>query len=588
MEAADLRAVGAGLVIAVVGAFGEIGWLSVYLGAGLALTVVAMAVSSDPRFKFEFFEKVWWAVVGWGALAAVLRSGDVSASKATLASWSGALVIWAVMARSGKRGRRVVLSILVWGGLFLGVSLAVGLWEIPRLIANDNITVALIVSVIPLVSGRFRSPWTKGAVVAVMSASVFFTGSRAGILAVLVVAILFWSKGWVRPRVVAFVVACGGAAVAWRLLFRPDSLAWYRWRIWGALLESVGDRPLFGIGAGGVAEAMGPYRLEHVTEIGRWGHVIGAAESMPLGLAVRIGLPALLLAVVALGLWMYNNRRPVPETTAALGAIITMGLFHDFLSEPAVLWWWAAVVGLVTIRCPQASGCDRGDRKLARLFATLAVGGVAAWALVQPAWGQWLWWHQGPSEAVVTAAVRAEPWFSRPMEWRVEDLLAEEQWTWSQASEALEWSHRNLEIQPGSAQAWSRHGRVNARIVAEFGAWPTTVENARQAFRQASFLEPCLPWHPFEQALMERGLGNPGEARRLVAASVNAEPLFVRGWLLLARLELDEGHFEAGRRALDRGLAARNVDPSRVSAGYHRDLLRCPVWQVDALEEALR
>lgn len=588
MVATDLRAAGVGLVVALVGVFGEVGWFFVYLGAGVALTVAAMSVSWDARFKLGFFEKIWWAVVGWGAIAMVLNSGDASASKATLASWGGGLVIWAVMARSGSRGRRVVLTTLVWGGFFLGISSAAGLWEIPRLIANDNISVALIVSVIPLALERFRVSWRTGAVVAVMAASVILTGSRAGILAILVVAVLLWSKGRVRPWVIAIGGVCGGAAVAWRLFFRPDSLAWYRWRIWGAILESIGDRPWFGIGAGGVAEAMGPYRVEHVTEIGRWGHVIGGAESMPLGLAVRIGLPALLLAVVALGLWMYNSRRPAPDTTAILGAMATMGLFHDFLSEPAVLWWWAAVLGLVTIRCPESPGCDRGDRRLARSFVTLAVGGVAAWALVQPAWAQWLWWYQEPSAATVATVVRAEPWYSQPMGWRVDNLLAERQWTWAQASEALDWSHRNLEIQSGSAQAWSRHGRVNARIVAEFGAWPTTVENAREAFHQASYLEPCLPWNPFEQALMERGLGNLGEARRLVAASVDMEPLFVRGWLLLARLELDQGHFEAGRRALDRGLAARNIDQSRVSSGYHRDLLRCPQWQVEALEEALR
>lgn len=588
MEAADLRAVGLGLVVAVVGVLGEVGWFLVYLVAGVMLTVAAMSITRDSKFKIRFFETFWWAVVGWGVAAAVVSSGDASASKATLASWGGALVIWAVVARSGSRGRRVVLNILLWGGLFLGISLAVGLWGVPGLITNDNIAVALIVSVVPLASERFRSAWRAGAVVALMLAPVLLTGSRAGVLAALVAAVLLWPKGRVRPWVFAVGGVCGGAAVAWRLFFRPESLAWHRWRIWGAILESIGDRPLWGIGAGGVAEAMGPYRLEHATEIGRWGHVIGGAESMPLGLAARIGLPALVLASVALGVWMYNNRRPVPATTAAVGAMITMGLFHDFLSEPAVLWWWAAILGLVTLRSLEASECGTGNHKLARWPVTLAVGGVVAWALVQPAWAQWLWWQPEPSAAAVATAVRAEPWYSPPMEWRVENLLAEGKWTWAQASEALDWSHRNLEIQSGSARVWSRHGRVNARIVAEFGAWPTAVENARLAFGQASFLEPRLPWHPFEQALMERRLGNLGEARRLVAGCVDLEPSFVRGWLLLARLELDEGHLDAARRALDRGLVARDVDLSKAWAGYHRDLLRCPVWQVEALEEVLR
>ncbi|RLE32280.1 MAG: hypothetical protein DRJ61_09905, partial [Acidobacteria bacterium] len=192
-----------------------------------------------------------------------------------------------------------------------------------------------------------------------------------------------------------------------------------------------------------------------------------------------------------------------------------------------------------------------------------------------------------PSAKAVITVVRAEPWFSEPMRWRAGDLLAEPQWTWAHASEALEWSRRNLEIQPGSARAWSLHGSVNARAVAEFGAWPATVERARGAFERATALEPRLPWHPYSQALMERSLGNLERALRLASHSVELEPAFVRGWLLVSRLELAGGDLYAARRALERALDSRDAGEPRVWTTYHRDLIRYPEQHLQALKREL-
>lgn len=587
MTAADLRAVCVGLAVTVVGVFGELAWPLVYIGAGLVLTVAAMGITRNYRFDIRFFEVLWWAVVGWGVVAALLASGGALASKTTLASWGGALVIWAVVARSGSRGRRVVLIIMLWGAVLLGATVVVGFRGVPRLIANYNILVALIVSVVPLASEIIQSSWRARSAVILLLVPVLLTGSRAGVLAVLVIVIFLWPEGRSRRWAIAVGAVGAGAAIAWRLISRPESLAWHRWRIWGAICESIGDRPLWGVGAGNVAEAMGLYRLENAAEIGRWGHVIGGAESTPLGLALRVGLPGLILAVAALGVWFLRSRRPAQVTTAALGGMITMGLFHDFWSEPAVLWWWAAVLGLVTLRFREA------PKNLTRGLGTtqwpmaLAVGGLTAWALVQPAWAQWLWWHSEPSTGAVVTAVRAEPWFSEPMRWRVENLLAERSWTWAQASEALHWSRRQVETKPGSAAVWNLQGRVNARVIDEFGAWPATVEKARTAFVRASALQPYLPWYPYSQALMERRLGNLEGARRLASASVELEPAFVRGRLLVSRLELDEGHLHAARRELDQALASRDEGESRAWTPYHRDLIRCPEWQIFALKREL-
>jgi len=588
MASTDYRAILAAMVAVAVGVFGEVGWSLVYLCAGLSITVIFVSLAVEGRFGLRLQDLFWGAVIAWGVVAALMVSGGALESKVTLATWAGMWLIWSAIGRASGGGRRIVSFFLILGTVLLGAAVVAGAFGAPKLINNYNISVAMIVSAVPLVLDLFRCQWKARSAVALMLIPVVMTGSRAGVLAVLVIAVFLWPAG--RSR--RWVISLGGlgalAAIAWRVISRSDSLAWGRWRIWGAVMESIGDRPLWGIGAGGVGEAMGPYRLEHLAEVGRWGHIIGGAESMPLGLVLRVGLPALFLAVAALVVWCAESRRPTPVTTATLGAVITMGLFHDFWLEPAVLWWWAAVFGMATLRRQEIPQPLSGDRRSTRWPVALAVGGVVAWALVQPAWAQWLWWHSEPSAAAVVKAVRAEPWFSQPMQWRVEDLLAERNWTWAQASEALEWSRRNLENQPGSAQAWSRHGKVNARIVGEFGAWPATVENARAAFIQSAVLEPRLPWYPYDQALMERGLGNLKESLRLASHTVELEPAFVRGRLLVARLELDGGHLHAARRALDRALMARDEGEPRVWITYHRDLIRCPEQHLRALERELQ
>ena len=588
MAAADFRAVLAALTVVVVGLFGEIGSPVVYLCGGLFLAVIFAAIASDRRFEIRSDDLLWWVVTFWGVMAALAVSGGALASKTTLASWVGAWIVWAAVVHAGAGRRKTVSIFLVSGAVVLGGAVVAGIGGAPRLITNHNISAALIVSAVPLALELFRSPWRARSVVALLLIPVVLTGSRAGVLAVLVIAISLWPAG--RSRSWAVVLGGIGAcsAIAWRVISRPESLAWYRWRIWGAIVESIGDRPLWGIGAGNVADAMGPYRLEHAAEVGRWGHVIGGAESTLLGLALRVGLPGAVLAVAALVVWFLRSRRPTPSAAAALGAMIMMGLFHDFWSEPAVLWWWAAAFGLVTLRRPESAGRQHGGAGFPRWPVAMAIGGLTAWALVQPAWAQWLWRHSEPSAEAVVTAVRAEPWFSEPMRWRVQNLLVERRWTWAQASEALEWSRRNLEIQPGSAGAWNLRARVNARIVEEFGAWPMTVENARSAFGRASALEPRLPWHPYSHALMERGLGNLERALKLASHSVELEPAFVRGRLLVSRLELDGGHLEAARRTFESGLSTRNACESRAWTAYHRDLIQCPVWQVQALEQELQ
>lgn len=587
MAGVDRRAVVAALVVLAVGLFGEVGWALIYLGASLLITMVAVEYSISKGLGFGSLDFLWWGLIGWGIIAGFVASGDVLATKTTLASWSAAWIVWTIVAQSGPGGRRKVSIFLVFGAVVLGGSVVGGVLGYSGMITNPNILVAMVVSAVPLISSLFGYSWKTRSAMVLVLVPVVLTGSRAGVLASLGIAIALWPAGRRRRWVLGLGGAGALAVIAWRLISRPDSLAWHRWNIWGAILESIAERPLWGIGAGSVGHAMGSYRLEHATEVGRWGHIIGGAESMPLGLVVRLGLPALVLVAFVTIVWTFRCRRPGAESTAILAAMAAMALFHDFWSEPAVLWWWAAVLGVITLRNQEVLNKTSARPDLVRWSTSIAVGGLAAWSLVQPAWGQWLWWHQERSPQSVEAAVKAEPWLSEPLIWKVETLLAEEYWTWAQASEALVCSHRQVTIQPGSAPAWGLHGKVNARIVDEFAAWPATIERTRFALIRAAVLEPRLPWYPYDQALMERGIGNLESALTLAKRSVELEPAFVRGWLLLARLELDGGHFVASRQALEKVIVTRETGESKAGIAYHHDLLRCPEWQVQEIKREL-
>jgi len=585
MTRADLRTILTGLVVVGVGLFGEVGWSLVYLVAGVGITVLAAEIAVDGLRKPTLAGWFWWSLIAWSVVAALIASGDALASKTTLGSWVAAWVIFAVTVRAGLVGRKMVLILLGAGAAVLGLGIVAGSLGTPQLISNANISVAMIVAMIPLIVELFGSFRTASVAMAFLVVPIVVTGSRAGVLSILVIIGLLWPSGRLRR----WMMALGGmgaiGAIMWRFLQHPDSLAWHRWRIWGAVIQSIQDRPFWGIGAGAMSEAMGPYRLEHVAEIGRWGHIIGSAESMPLGLAARVGLPALILAGVALAVWRIQRVRPTPEATAALGAMVTVGLFHDFWSEPAVLWWWAAVLGLATLR-PRIQ--PKVEVFPHRCMLGLAVGGIAAWALIQPAWAQWMWSRQPPSNKTVSEAIRAEPWFSEPMRWKLEALLSEPAWTWAEASEALNWSRRWVQINPGSTAAWRFKGRVNVRIIQEKGAYLPTVISARSAFVRAVTLEPRSPWTPYAAALMERGLGNIEPAINLVQEAVRSEPSFVRGWLLLARLELDFGRVDAARRAFKKALLLIEDPVLSQSIPYSRDLVQCPMWQVDNLAQDLR
>ncbi len=541
-----------------------------------------------------------WAPVGfivWGVVSAVAAAAAPLAARETIVVWLISLTLWAIGRRAGEWCSRAGLAIVAAGSAIvaLGVileSVGLGGIRVGGLLENPNIAAALLVVSIPaLLILDVRKEWRLAAGI-VVTVGLVMTGSRAGLLGLLVVGVVTLPRGKIR----VFGLVTGGISVAailiWRFASQPDVFAWFRPSIWSAVLRIWGSRPFAGVGPGGLLDAAGVERLLHVDHVGHRQFSIAYAESTPLAVLVQTGLVGLLIAVIAIVLWWARLRRrgaaSVPMV-AALVAMAVMGAFHDFLTADIVLWWWAVTIGLIEARA--APGVNPGSLSAisGRNFVKgLLLSYVVLWGVVEPAWARWLWRSGGAVAELVTPSIRAEPWYDTPLEWRSRDILRRPPWTWREAAEAVAQSARATRIHPGAAKLWSLHGTVQSRLVTDLGPWPESIRASREAFSRAVELEPHQPWAWLEWARLERNIGEIDRAIELVESGLAAEPHTVRARLFLARLELDRGRPDAAHQAYELARRSAELGSRQGLSEYERDLVTAPAWQFLAIEEALR
>jgi O-antigen ligase len=557
---------------------------------GIALLAVVRGLAGPIRL--DRVDGALIAMLGWAAVSAVVSSGGYLTSKTTLGWWSAAVCILCMLRPSRDSGSPVVdvigSGVGVIGGLMLILE-AVG-FGAPRatgFIVNGNLSAAVLMAMALLVLSGESLPRHRLVIAGFLIIGVAATGSRAaliGLLAAIVPVVWRW-PALRRPMLVAAGVLA--AALVWRLLAVSDSLAWYRWTIWRAVLDLIAEQPLFGIGIANLADATGGIRLPSTNTVAQYGRIIGSAESTYLGLVVRAGLPILIPVAVAVSSAMgVVGRRATHRWPLVVGLGVFL-VFHDLLSEPAVLLVFAAVLGSAL---PRVSFSDPGvDGFVRRAVAALACGWFLAWTVGQPALVRARWFTAPNDARTVVRITRAEPWMLEHLEFRLDFLLAQaDPWTWDTAAEALALSDRGVVVAPGRARAWSLRAGAAVRTSQDLGLLPDLNDRIRTSFRRTVDLEPFLPWDRLAWAVHERSLGNRSRARELVDEALAAEPNLVSGWALRAQLALDEGDAVAARRAAQKVQPILDAHRWELLRPYERKLLEQSAAARVAVDEALQ
>ena len=567
------------------------------VGGCLAVTLAAAVYWRRNRLQTEE-----WAVVvflAWSVSAGVLARTAPLAAREVLTVWLATFLLWITARRINQRGVRAAAAILLGTAVILVIGIALeaaglGRVRVGGLLENPNLTACLLVVglCLLLLDHCRRRRWAI-VVAVVLVAGVILTGSRAGLLALLVVVAIILPRGRVKYAGLAVGAAVVAAVMAWRFLSQPDILAWFRPAIWGALLRLWAENPVAGVGPGGLVDAAGAVRLLHPDHVGQHQFLIAYAESSPLAILVQTGAVGFAAALAAVLTWGRAARargafESIPLRTA-LAAMVVMTLFHDLITADIVLWWWAVVLGLMEAPSLRITpvGESRPERRGASAVAALAVAYIMLWGMVEPSWARWLW-RAGPRDAAsADRSLRAEPWYPEPLYWRTQDLVRRGSWTWEMAAEAIARSRRAVRVRPSSSALWGELGIVQTRVVTDFGPWPDSVEDAREAFARATELEPRQPWHWLEWARLERSVGDLGAAVMLARRAIEAEPHAVRVWLFIGRLELDRGQVEAARLALGKAHDSAVLRTRRGLNSYEKELVSAPEWQFRELEEAL-
>lgn len=567
-----------------------------FVGVALACSLGWAVAALWSRITAE--ETILLGFIVWAIVSAKVAASAPLAARETVTVWIVAVGLFFAARRTTNTASRLALIVVAVGGVMVALGVvceAVGFGgiRVGGLLENPNVAASLLVVSLPVLVVIEHGRRWRIAAGAVMVLGLVLTGSRAGLLAIVVLAAVILPRGRWR-----FVGILGGSLgigmiVIWRFLDQPDVLAWFRPAIWSAVLRLWADQPLFGVGPGGLVDAAGVERILHADHVGQRQFLIAYAESSPIALLVQTGIAGFAIVVLAALTWWRRLRQNSGLSTpliAVLAAMAVMMAFHDLVTVDVVLWWWALVVGLIEAQVRFGHPVD-GDPALTRSrrpVVGLVVAWIVLWGVVQPAWARWSWRSgivDGPS---VWRAVRAEPWFDAPLEWRVRDLMKHETWTWTMAAEAISCGERAVRVHPGAARLWSVLGMTHARVVSEFGPWPDSIERARSAFARAVELEPLQPWPWLEWARLERNLGHTAEAAGLVRKGLEAEPHAVRARLFLARLELDRGDHDAAREAYLKAVESARLRALEGLSSYERELLAAPAWQFREIGRALQ
>jgi len=566
---------------------------------GAGMIVVWIIASVEWRGRLEAPELALAGLMVWAAISAVWVGAAPLASKETVVAWVVAWTLWIISRRGGVVARAMGSRILVLGAVAIAGAIIVAAFSTMTVrtggpFENPNVAAAFLVPILPMgmiaIGAKSRLGWGW---LFVVSAALVLTGSRAGLLAAVAAAAFLLPRGRIRLFGVLTGAGLALGALTWRFVTQPDLLAWHRISIWRAVLEIWATHPLTGVGPGCLVEAAGAERILHPDQVGRYQFVVGVAESTPLAILVQLGMVGFVLAGLAAGWWWVCARESgaldLPALRAGLASVVTLSLFHDVLTIEPVLWWWAVVLGILEAMGRKVSvSAAQAPAAAPRLAGAVVVIWLTTWGILSPAWVRWIFAAGPVTPVMVERTLRAEPWYPEPAATYARELLErKDQWSWETAAEGLHWARFAVGIQPGLARRWADLGRVHTRILSDLGGTDHDVEAARWEFERACELDPHLPWHWLERARLERILGSHQNALVFVRRALVEEPNTVRGWLMLGRLELEQGRMAEARGALEEAMVRAELGVRPGLTAYERELLLAPNGQIDSLERAL-
>ena len=268
----------------------------VFLGLLMAAVSAVLWIGFALRPRAE--ESLALAVIGWAMVSAIISTTYPLAAKEMVGGWLVAWVIWVAVRRVDIDhwplvGLPMVAAVMVVTLAIVFESVAGRMLRTGGLFINPNVAAAFLVPAVPalwLLCGAPRLRRVAWVALPAIMAGIVCTGSRAGLLAGVVVLGALLPRGWTRRIGVTVGLLAASVFLIWRFTSSPDSLAWHRIEIWRALAELVVHHPVAGVGPGWLEESTGVVRIAHDGGIARYGHIIGSAESTYVGLLVRTGI----------------------------------------------------------------------------------------------------------------------------------------------------------------------------------------------------------------------------------------------------------------------------------------------------------
>ncbi|MBL0394715.1 O-antigen ligase C-terminal domain-containing protein [Ramlibacter monticola] len=337
-----------------------------FLAGGLALIAISAQVATDD-------------VVTYGFQAGLLLAAVASAVLGLLQYFglSDALAPWVARTAPGEAFANLrqpnQFATLTWIGA------AVLLWGTLGL--RSGISAALIVLLaVGSAASVSRTGVLEGLALTLLAALWNGPQRRQRMLQCALAGVAYFAAAWLLP---ALLEAFAGALPGRTLLGRVGAAEGCGSRIvlWSNVLHLIAQKPLAGWGWGNLDYA----HFATVYDGPRFCDILDNAHSLPLHLAVELGVPAA-LAVCGGAAWWIWRQRPWQEAAPLrrlAWAVVAVILLHSLLEYP--LWYgpfqlaFGAALGWLLTRRGEASSQAPREVPLLLGASLLALTGYAAW-----------------------------------------------------------------------------------------------------------------------------------------------------------------------------------------------------------------